>query len=156
MIMDDVFYMEQALEEAEKALCEGEVPVGCVIVKDGRIIARAHNEREQLSDPTAHAEMLALRRAAGDSWRLDGAVMYVTLEPCAMCAGAIGASRVGRLVFGAHDEKSGCAGSVYRITEDPAFNWYCPSDGGVLEKECSDMLVSFFEGRARNRSGSRI
>ena len=147
--MNDKDYMLEALREAEKALDAGEVPVGCVIVKDGRIIARAHNERENTSDPTAHAEMLAIRRAAKDSWRLEGAVMYVTLEPCCMCAGAIGSSRIERLVYGAADPKSGCAGSVYRLTEDPAFNWYCPADGGVLERECAEILNAFFDNRLR-------
>ncbi len=143
----DESMMREALREAEIALSAGELPVGCVIVKSGEIIARGHNERETTLDPTAHAEIVALRRAANrlNAWRLNGCALYVTLEPCPMCAGTISQARVSRLVYGAHDPKQGCAGSVYRICEDPAFSHFCPSDGGTLEDECRALLNRFFE-----------
>ncbi|MDD6883544.1 MAG: tRNA adenosine(34) deaminase TadA [Eubacteriales bacterium] len=144
--MQDETFMLLALEEARLALAEGETPVGCVIVRDGRIIARGHNRRHNDHDPTAHAEILAIRRAAsvlGD-WRLSGCTLYVTLEPCPMCAGAILMARLSRLVFGASDPAQGCAGSVYRIPEDPAFSHFCPVDGGVLQEECAALISDFF------------
>lgn len=142
-------FMREALAEAQLALTEGELPVGCVIVYNNEIIARAHNEREQTNDPTAHAEVIAMRRAANHlkSWRLNGCTLYVTLEPCPMCAGAISQARVERLVYGAPDPAQGCAGSVYRIPEDPAFSHFCPSDGGVLREECAALLNAFFENK---------
>ncbi|MBQ9952302.1 MAG: tRNA adenosine(34) deaminase TadA [Clostridia bacterium] len=146
-------YMREALAEARLALAEGELPIGCVIVHGGEIIARAHNEREQTGDPTAHAEVVAMRRAANHlkSWRLNGCTLYVTLEPCPMCAGAISQARVEHLVYGAPDPAQGCAGSVYRIPEDPAFSHFCRSDGGVLREECSAVLNEFFSSkRIRN------
>ena len=144
--MNDMDFMRQAIADAETALNEGEMPVGCVIVKEGEIIARAHNMREQTGDPTAHAEIIAMRTAAKrlNSWRLTGCTLYVTLEPCPMCAGAISQARMGRLVWGAADEKYGCAGSVYRIPEDPAFGHFCPSDGGILQDECARFIRRFF------------
>ena len=147
--MDDAKWMRAALDEARRALAEGELPVGCVIVKDGRIVAAAHNLREQSGDPTDHAEIVAIRRAARETgdWRLNGCTLYVTLEPCPMCAGAISQARLGRLVYGAADPKYGCAGSVYRIPEDPAFNHFCRSDGGVLGSECAALLNEFFASR---------
>jgi tRNA(adenine34) deaminase len=145
--MSDADFMCEAIREAERALSEGETPVGCVIVKDGEIVARAHNEREKTHDPTAHAELLAIRRAAREDWRLAGATMYVTLEPCPMCAGAVSLSRIGRLVFGAPDPKAGCAGSVYRIPEDPAFSHFCRCEGGLLADECAALIGSFFKRR---------
>lgn len=134
--------MRLALEEADRALEQGEVPVGAVIVREGEVIARAHNTREQDKNPVGHAEINAIRQAAqalGD-WRLTGCTLYVTLEPCGMCAGAIGQARLGRVVFGAYDAPAGCCGSVYRLTEDPAFPWFVPADGGVLEQECAERL----------------
>ena len=147
--MNDVEMMREALQEARLALAEGELPIGCVIVRSGEIIARGHNERERTQDPTAHAEIVAMRRAAQalGSWRLEGCTICVTLEPCPMCAGAISQARLERLVYGAADESYGCAGSVYRIPEDPAFNHFCKSDGGVLEEECAALLKGFFEAR---------
>ena len=144
--MDDRAFMLEALAQAEIAREKGEMPVGCVIVKDGKIIARGHNEREASFDPTAHAEIAAIRRAAEAlrSWRLNGCTLYVTLEPCPMCAGAIVQSRIDRLVFGAYDEAAGCTGSIYRIPEDPAFNHFCKCEGGVLMEECKALLSSFF------------
>ena len=147
--MDDAKWMRAALEEARRALGEGELPVGCVIVRDERIVASAHNLREQTGDPTDHAEIAAIRRAARETgdWRLTGCTLYVTLEPCPMCAGAISQARVERLVYGADDPKYGCAGSVYRIPEDPAFNHFSRSDGGVLAEECAVLLADFFASR---------
>ena len=151
--MTDEEMMAQALEQAYLALAEGETPVGCVIVKEGRIIARGRNRRETEKDPTAHAEMEAIRaaaRATGD-WRLTGCELYVTLEPCPMCAGAIVQARLARVVYGAADSRQGCAGSVYRVTEDPAFTHFCPADGGVLEKECRAVLDEFFKSARQGR-----
>jgi tRNA(adenine34) deaminase len=145
-------FMMEALAEARKAFDEGELPVGCVIVKDGAVIARGRNCRESMCDPTGHAEIAAIRAAAehlGD-WRLTGCDMYVTLEPCPMCAGAISQARVSRLFFGAYDPAQGCAGSVYRIPEDPAFGHFCRSEGGIMEEECRGLLEEFFRG-ARGR-----
>ena len=143
--------MNEALAEAELALAEGELPVGCVIVCNGGIIARGHNNREQTQDPTGHAEIVAMRRAAKalGQWRLNDCTLYVTLEPCPMCAGAISQARVGRLVYGAPDPGQGCAGSVYRIPEDPAFSHFCFSDGGVMAGECREPLNKFFAGKRR-------
>ena len=148
--MNKIDFMNEALKEARRALEAGEVPVGCVAVRAGEIVARAHNERETSGDPTAHAEILAIRRAAAGDWRLEDVTLYVTLEPCPMCAGAISQARVGALVFGAHDRLKGCAGSVYRIPEDPAFDWFCRCEGGVMEAECAGILDEFF---ARRRGG---
>ncbi|MBP3653251.1 MAG: nucleoside deaminase [Clostridia bacterium] len=145
--MTDLELMREALAEARLALAEGELPVGCVIAREGEIIARGRNLRRQTGDPTAHAEIIAIRRAAqaiGD-WRLEGCSLYVTLEPCPMCAGAISQARLARLVYGAADEQYGCAGSLYRIPEDPAFNHFCKSDGGLLEAECANLLHVFFQ-----------
>ena len=141
--------MRAALAEAELARREGELPVGCVVAADGRIVARGHNERERTGDPTAHAEIVAIRRAARETndWRLEGCTLYVTLEPCPMCAGAISQARVSRLVYGAADARYGCAGSVYRIPEDPAFNHFCRSEGGLLAEECEALIRRFFEKR---------
>lgn len=145
----DLDMMREALAEAALAAREGELPVGCVVEKDGRIIARGHNLREQSGDPTDHAEIVAMRRAAAvlGSWRLSGCTLYVTLEPCPMCAGAISQARVERLVYGAPDPSQGCAGSVYRIPEDPAFSHFCLCDGGVLAQECRAPLDAFFARR---------
>ena len=151
--MTDIDFMREALLEARLAAAEGEMPVGCVIARSGAIVARAHNECEALKDATAHAELLAIRRASaavGD-WRLDRCALYVTLEPCPMCAGAIVQARVGRLVYGAANPEQGCAGSLYRICEDPAFPHFCPSDGGVLEEDCASLLKAFFDAARSNR-----
>ena len=145
--MTDADFMREALVEARLASRAGEMPVGCVIARDGEIVARAHNECEARRDATAHAELLAIRRAsaaAGD-WRLNRCTLYVTLEPCPMCAGAIVQARVGRLVYGAADPGQGCAGSLYRICEDPAFPHFCKSEGGVMAEECQALLNAFFE-----------
>jgi len=150
--MTDIDFMREALAEARLAAAAGEMPVGCVIAREGRIVARAHNECEARRDATAHAELLAIRRAsaaAGD-WRLERCTLYVTLEPCPMCAGAIVQARMGRLVYGAADPGQGCAGSLYRIPEDPAFPHFCKSEGGVLAGECAALLRDFFDRARRN------
>ena len=147
--MGDEAWMAEALHEAELAASEGEIPVGCVIVRDGQLVARGHNLREQTGDPTAHAEVVAIRRAAQalGCWKLDGCTLYVTLEPCPMCAGAISQARIFRLIYGASDPAYGCAGSVYRIPEDPAFNHFCRSEGGLLAEECAALIRRFFGAR---------
>ena len=147
--MNDIDAMRAAIGEARLALREGEMPVGCAVVRGGEIIALGHNLREQTGDPTAHAEVVAIRRAARalNQWRLEGCALYVTLEPCPMCAGAISQARVERLVYGAADARYGCAGSVYRIPEDPAFNHFCRSEGGLLAQECAALIREFFEAR---------
>ena len=149
--MNDFELMKEALLEARAALSEGEMPVGCVVARDGEIVARGRNEREKNGDPTAHAEVVAIRRAAEKlgSWRLTGCTLYVTLEPCPMCAGAISQARIERLVFGAYDPAMGCAGSVYRIPEDPAFGHFCRSEGGVLREECEKLIKEFFDKARR-------
>ena len=138
--------MRAALEEAERALALGEVPVGAVIGCGGEIVARAHNERETGGDPTAHAEVLAIRRAAAalGRRRLDGCTLYVTLEPCPMCAGAIAMARLGEVIFGAYDDRAGCCGSLYALTEDAAFGAVIPCSGGLLQEECRALLDRFF------------
>ena len=138
----DESMMREALLEAEKALARGDVPVGCVIVKNGEIVARAGNDRAM--GPLGHAEVLAILQASKGGGRLSDCAIYVTLEPCPMCAGAIVNARLSRLVFGAFDKKAGCAGSVYRISEDPAFDHFCPSDGGLLANECETLLRRCF------------
>ena len=142
----DEEYMAEALCQAALALDENEVPVGAVIVRDGQIVARAHNQRELLRDPTAHAEMIAITQAAEHvgGWRLERCTMYVTLEPCAMCAGALVLARLPRLVFGASDPKAGAVGSVYDIPRDPKLNHAVDVTAGVLEQECGEILTEFF------------
>ncbi len=146
--------MGLALAEAAKAAALGEVPVGAVIVAGGREIGRGHNRREIERDPLAHAELLAIRQAAEaiGGWRLEGATMYVTLEPCAMCAGALVNSRVWRLVFGAADPKAGFCGSLGDLVRDPRLNHRLEVAAGVLAEECGALLREFFAG-LRRRSG---
>ena len=144
--------MAVALEEAAAALEHDDVPVGAVVVgADGGIVARRHNERERTGDPTAHAELLALRDAANalGTWRLDGATLVVTLEPCPMCAGALVASRAGRLVFGAADPKAGACVSLYNLCADPRLNHELPVLAGVAAERCSALLTTFFADRRR-------
>ena len=145
----DVRLMSLALEEARACLSWGDVPIGAVVARSGEVLGRAGNQRERLRDPTAHAEVLALR-AAGDavgSWRLEGCTLYVTLEPCAMCAGAIVLARVERLVFGALDPKAGFAGSLGDVVRDPRLNHRAAVEGGVLAEESGAVLREFFQKR---------
>jgi tRNA(adenine34) deaminase len=147
--MTDDEAMRLALTEAGAAFSHGDVPVGAVVVHDGAVIARRHNEREQRRDPTAHAELLALRDAAAalGRWRLDDCTLVVTLEPCVMCAGAAIAARIGRLVYGAPDLKAGAAGSLYNVAADPRLNHNPPVVHGVLAAECAALLSGFFADR---------
>ncbi|MCY4631757.1 MAG: tRNA adenosine(34) deaminase TadA [bacterium] len=143
--------MRLALREAAAATDHGDVPVGAVVLHDGEMIARRHNERELQGDPTAHAEVLALRDAAATrgTWRLDGATLVVTLEPCPMCAGAAQAARVDRIVFGAADPKAGACGSLYNLAADPRLNHEMDLAGGLLADEAAGLLQDFFAARRR-------
>ena len=144
---NDEDYMALALAEAKKAFQLGEVPVGCVIVLKDKIIARAHNLRETKKDPTAHAEILAIKKAAQrmGGWRLLNAIMYVSVEPCAMCAGAIYQARIERLVFGVDDPKAGAIKSLFSILDSKKINHTVAVSGGVLQKDCSEILSGFFK-----------
>ena len=141
--------MYEALAQAQLAAQEGEVPVGCVVVRNGQIIVREHNRREQLQDPTAHAELLAVRRAAAvvGSWRLSGVTVYVTLEPCSMCAGSLVQARVERVVFGASDPKAGAVTSLMTLLSDARLNHQVEFLGGVLVQESGQLLRAFFAER---------
>lgn len=152
--LDDRF-MLQALVEAEAAYNAGEVPVGAVVVSDGLIIGRGHNQVEQLGDPTAHAEMIALTAAADHfaSWRLLGAQLYVTIEPCAMCAGAAVLARIERLVFGIRDPKFGACGSLFNIPAEERLNHRIAIREGVLAEQAEALMVSFFRERRRKKKG---
>ena len=143
---EDEHYMQAALREAEEAAQEDEIPVGAVVVHRGKIIARGHNQREKLLDPTAHAEMLALTAASAyqRSWRLVDCTVYVTLEPCPMCAGAMLQARIARLVYGARDPKAGACGSLYDLHDDARLNHCMSVTSGTLVDQCSERLVSFF------------
>jgi len=147
----DAGFMRLALREAERAGARGEVPVGAVVVRDGEVVGRGHNRREIDGDPLAHAEILALRQAAANTtgWRLVGCTLYVTLEPCAMCAGALVNARVERLVFGAYDPKGGFCGSLGDVVRDPRLNHRVEVVDRVLEAECSALLKSFFAALRR-------
>ena len=146
---DDEYFMRLALREAERALEHGDVPIGAVLGRDGEPVTSAHNERELRQDPTAHAEILALREAArvAGSWRVLDATLYVTLEPCAMCAGAIVLARVPRVVYGASDPKAGACGSVLDVLSEPRLNHRPEVRGGLLGQECGQRLSEFFASR---------
>lgn len=148
--------MRLALAEAQKAFDEGEIPVGAVIACNGSPVAFAHNLREQTGDPTAHAEILVIREAARalGTRRLNGCTLYVTLEPCPMCAGALTMACVGACYFGARDERQGCVESVYALTQDPAFYHRLPCVGGLLEAEAVALLTHFFEARRTKDKGA--
>ncbi len=141
------YFMQLAYREAEIAFAENEVPVGAVIVHGERIIAAAHNQREQLRDPTAHAEMIAITQAAESlgSWRLEGCTLYVTLEPCPMCAGAVLQARIPLLVYGASDPKAGAVTSLYRLLSDERLNHRCEVVGDILAQPCGEILTRFFQ-----------
>ena len=144
-------YMRLALAEAEQALAENEVPVGAVIVQGERVIAAAHNQREMLHDPTAHAEMIAITQAAeflGD-WRLEGCTLYVTLEPCIMCSGAILQARIPTVVYGATDPKAGAVQSLYHLLNDDRLNHRCQVIPGILAQPCGELLTRFFQEQRR-------
>ncbi|HSZ14894.1 MAG TPA: tRNA adenosine(34) deaminase TadA [Solirubrobacteraceae bacterium] len=145
----DDYFMRLAVREAERALEHDDVPIGAVLVRDGELVALAHNERELRQDPTAHAEVIVLREAARElgSWRLLDTVMYVTLEPCAMCAGAIVLARVPRVVFGASDPKAGACGSVLDVLGEGRLNHRPDVAGGLLGEECGGLLSAFFASR---------
>ncbi len=149
--MDHERWMREALVEAELAAAEGEIPVGAVVVLDGAIIGRGHNRKESSADPTAHAEIVAIREAAVNrgAWRLAGATLYCTLEPCAMCAGAMVNARIDRLVYAVRDPKTGAAGSVYDIVRSPWLNHRLQVQAGVLADEVRAMMDAFFEGLRR-------
>lgn len=154
----DEKFMREAIRQAKKAYAIGEVPIGCVIVYDGKIISRGYNRRTIDKNTLAHAELAAIKKASKkmDDWRLEGCTMYVTLEPCQMCAGALVQSRIDRVVVGCMNPKAGCAGSVLNILQMPEFNHQVELKTGVLEEECSQMMKNFFkelrEARKENKN----
>jgi len=149
MLIPDEYFIREALRQAQKACTVGEVPVGAVVVREDKIIARAHNQVELLKDATAHAEMLVLTQAeaAVGDWRLIDCDLYVTKEPCAMCAGALVHTRIRRVIFGCADPAAGAAGSVVNLLQMPGFNHQCQITSGVLQKECAAILQDFFRKR---------
>jgi tRNA(adenine34) deaminase len=155
--MDDETYMQLALDEARVAGEEGEVPIGAVVVFEGAVVARAHNRRENDRDPTAHAELLAIRAAATSlqRWRLSECTVYVTLEPCPMCAGAMHQARITRLVYGAPDPKAGAVGTLYDLSDDERLNHRFDVTTGVLAKESAALLKAFFGNLRREGGGFR-
>ena len=149
----DEKYMKAAIRQAKKAYALDEVPIGCVIVQNDKIIARGYNRRNTEGNTLAHAELTAIRKASkktGD-WRLEDCTMYVTLEPCQMCAGAIVQARIPRVVIGSMNPKAGCAGSILNILQIPTFNHQCEITKGVCEEECSEMLTTFFKELRKNK-----
>jgi tRNA(adenine34) deaminase len=144
---DNVYFMGLAFEEAKIAFSKGEVPVGAVLVKNGKVIAKAHNQRETSNDPTGHAELILLRCGSreNDNWRLTDTILYVTKEPCIMCAGAMVNARLGRLVYGCRDEKGGAVDSLYHVLSDKRLNHQVEVISGVLEEECVEILRQFFK-----------
>ena len=156
-LTEDERFMKEAICQARKAQALNEVPIGCVIVCDGRIVARGYNRRNTDKNTTSHAEINAIRRASrvlGD-WRLEGCTIYITLEPCQMCAGAIVQARIDRAVIGCMNAKAGCAGSILNILEDERFNHQVKVDRGVLEEECSAMLSDFFRELRQRKKDDR-
>lgn len=156
--MKHITYMQAAIEEAKKAQNLGEVPIGAVIVKGGEIIARGYNLRETSQLSNAHAEMIAIAKANEmvGSWRLEDCTLYVTLEPCPMCAGAIVQSRIPTVVFGAHDPKGGCCGTIYNLLDESKFNHCCELVSGVLEEECGQLLSDFFRNLRQKKKQQRV
>ncbi len=156
--MEHLEFMQQAIEESKKAQTIGEVPIGAVIVKDDKIIARAHNLRETSQLSTAHAELLAIHEAnkALGSWRLEECTLYVTLEPCPMCTGAIVQSRIPKVVYGAKDPKGGCCGTIYNLLEEQQFNHQCEVISGVMEEECGQLLTTFFKELRQKKKRNKI
>ncbi|TLY26613.1 MAG: nucleoside deaminase [Nitrospirae bacterium] len=156
LLEKDLEYMQLALEQARLAPARGEVPIGAVLVLDGQVLAQVHNFREVWQDPTAHAEVVAIREAATrlGTWRLTGTILYVTVEPCSMCAGAIIQSRVSRLVFGARDPKAGACGSVFNLPDERRLNHRVEVIGGIMERESQELMQAFFK-RLRDDVGER-
>ena len=150
-LLGDEYFMQRALQLARQAASEDEVPVGAVLVCQGRIVGSGYNQREQLEDPTAHAEMIAITQAAAElrSWRLDQCSLYVTLEPCPMCAGAIVQARIPRVIYGASDPKAGAVQSLYQLLSDVRLNHRAEIVSGVMASECGRILTEFFEGKRR-------
>jgi len=148
-LSDDVLFMNLALDEARRGAAEGEVPIGAVVVMDGRVIGEGHNQPLATGDPTAHAEVLAIRRAAAatGNYRLVGATLYATIEPCAMCCGAVLHARLARVVYGAADPKAGAVQSLYRLLDDPRMNHQAMVTGGVSREACAAVLGEFFKAR---------
>jgi tRNA(adenine34) deaminase len=158
-LVNDEKYMKLAIEEAKLAGLKGEVPIGAIIVRNGEVIAKGSNVRETIQNPLAHAEIIAIDEACKHigSWRLTECTLYITLEPCQMCAGAIIQSRIDRVVYGATDPKAGCAGSLYNLLQDERFNHYVQMDVGVLEEECGQLLKDFFrELREKKKQQKRL
>lgn len=155
--MDQIF-MKYALKEAKKAYDKGEVPVGAVIVKNGRIISKAYNTKEIKKDTTKHAEIIAIQKASKklDAWRLEGCTMYVTLEPCAMCTGALIQSRIENLVIGTMDEKTGACGSVLNLIEDYTFNHKINVKKGIMEEDCKKIIQNFFKELRQSKKSEKI
>ena len=153
MIDTHELFMRQALDQAQRALDAGEVPVGCIIVHQNQIIAKGHNQRESLQDPTAHAEIIAITAAASHfkSWRLEDTALYVTLEPCAMCAGAIILARIPNVYFGAFDPKAGVCGSLMDLLQDERLNHRPTVNTGLLQEQCSSLLSGFFQAIRANK-----
>lgn len=156
-VKDDEYYMGLALREAEKAYGREEVPIGAVVVHEGKVIGRGHNQIEMLQDPTAHAEMLAITAAANTlgSRRLLNCTLYATIEPCCMCSGAIVLARIPRIVFGALDPKAGASGSLYTITHDARLNHRCTVEYGILQEESSAIIRSFFAERRKAKANGK-
>ena len=152
MSIDHSLWMKQALLQAEKAFAAEEVPVGAIVVHNGKVIGRGYNQKEQFNDPTAHAEMIAITAAAntlGD-WRLNDCYLYVTKEPCPMCSGAIINARIKMIIFGCYDEETGCCGSLYQLCGDPRFKTTIAVKGGVLENDSLSLIQNFFKVRRKN------
>ena len=156
-INNDITYMQLAIEEAKKAAELGEVPIGAIIVQDDQVIARAHNLRESTQNATTHAELSAIQIACGamGSWRLEETTLYVTLEPCPMCAGAILQSRIPRVVYGARDPKGGCVHSLYELLNDARFNHEADVTEGVLAEECGTLLTNFFRALREKKKAAK-
>lgn len=151
MKQDHAYWMKQALVQAEKAFKLKEIPVGAIIIKDDKVIGRGYNQREQLNDPTAHAEIIAITAAANtlEEWRLNNCTLYVTKEPCSMCAGAIINARLKMIVFGCYDEEEGCCGSLYQLCGDPRFKTMVSVMGGVMESQSLSLIKDFFKNRRK-------
>lgn len=159
IVEEKEMFMREALKEAEKSLAKEEIPIGCVIVKDGHIIGRGHNAREELNQAIMHAEIMAINEANQQegNWRLLDATLFVTIEPCVMCSGAIGLARIPRVVYGATNQKFGGAGSLYDILTDERLNHRVAVERGILEEECAAVMQSFFRiGRERKKKAKRL